>query len=98
MLDLIHDSLAEDYTAKKARNTVSIPSVFQAKNHSIPATLLRQYQSHWKEHNSFLYYRIQLYVLAAGRGRMGLLQLHHNDPIAGHFGAKGTLELVSKEY
>ncbi len=41
---------------------------------------------------------MQLYVMAAGGGCTEVLQRHYNDPIAGQFGAKCTLELVSRKY
>jgi hypothetical protein len=71
---------------------------YEAKNHGIPAVLLCQYQSDWKQHDSLLYYRMQLYVPAAGGARTEVLRRHHNDPIAGHFGAKRILELVARKY
>jgi hypothetical protein len=53
--DLILAGLAEDHTAKEARIAPSLPGGYEAKNHSIPAVLLRQYQSHWKHHDGHLY-------------------------------------------
>jgi hypothetical protein len=41
---------------------------------------------------------MQLYVPAAGGARTEVLQRHHDDPIAGHFGSKSTLELVARKY
>jgi hypothetical protein len=41
---------------------------------------------------------MQLYVPAAGGGFMEVLQLHHDDPITGRFGAKRTIELESRKY
>jgi hypothetical protein len=54
LLDLIREDLAEDYTAKEARTTLGLPGGFPAENYSIPATLLRQYQSHWKQNDGLL--------------------------------------------
>jgi hypothetical protein len=98
LLNLIREGLAEDYTAKEARTALGLLGGFPAKEHSIPTTLLRQYQNHRQQHNSFLYYQPQLYVPATGGGRTEVLWRNHDDPIAGHFGAKRTLELVSRKY
>jgi hypothetical protein len=98
LLDLICEGLAKDYTAKEARTALGLPGGFPAKNHSIQATLLCQYQSRWQQNDGLLYYHMQLYVLTAGRGHMEMLRRHHDDPIAGHFGAKHTLELLSSKY
>ncbi len=60
LLDIIRDGLIEDYTAKEARTALGLPSGFPVEEHSILATLLRQYQNHWQKHDGLLYYRIQL--------------------------------------
>jgi hypothetical protein len=71
---------------------------YSTKKHSVPATLLRQYQSHWQQHDGLLYYLMQLYLLDARGTRMELLRCHHDNPIAGHFSAKRTLKLVAMKY
>jgi hypothetical protein len=98
LLNLICEGLAEDYTAKEARTALGLLSKFPAENYSIPATLLRQYQSHGQQNNGLLYYCMQLYVPTAGEGRTEVLQRYHDDPIAGPFGVKRTLELISRKY
>jgi hypothetical protein len=60
--------------------------------------LLRQYQSHWQQHDGLLYYHMLLYVPAAGGVHTEVLRRYHDDPIAGHLGAKRMLELVSRKY
>jgi transposase InsO family protein len=97
LYDLILEGLAEDHTAKEARTALGLPGGYEAENHCILAVLLRQYQSHWKQHDGLLYYRMQLYVPAAGGARTEVLRRHHDDPIAGHFGAKRTLEFVARK-
>jgi hypothetical protein len=97
LYDLIQEGLAEDHTAKEARTALGLPSGYEAKNHSIPAVLLHQYQSHWKQHDGLLYYQMQLYIPAAGGARTEVLRRHHDDPITGHLGAKRTLELVARK-
>jgi hypothetical protein len=56
MLNLICEGLAEDYTAKQAKISLGLPGGLLAKNLSILAMLLRQYQSHWHKHDGLLYY------------------------------------------
>ncbi len=97
LYDLIQEGFAEDHTAKEAHTALGLPSSYEAENHSIPAVLLHQYQSHWKQHDGLLYYRMQLYIPAAGGARTEVLRRHHDDPIAGHLGAKRTLELVARK-
>jgi hypothetical protein len=41
---------------------------------------------------------MQLYVLTAEKSRTEVLRRYHDNPIVGHFGAKRTLELVSRKY
>ncbi len=98
LCDLIQEGLAEDHTAKKARTALGLPGGYPADEHSVPATLLRQYQSHWQQHDRLLYYQMQLYVPAAGGACTEVLWRHHDDPIAEHFGSKRTLELVARTY
>jgi hypothetical protein len=98
LLYVIREGLADNYTTKKAGPALGPPSGFLAENHSILATLLCQYQSHWQRHNILLYYQMQLYVPAAGGGRTEVLQRYDDDPIARLFGAKHILELVSRKY
>jgi D-mannonate dehydratase len=98
LYDLILEGLAEDHTAKEARTALGLPGGYEAENHSILTVLLRQYQSQWKQHDGLLYYRMQLYVPAAGGARTEVLCCHHDDPVAGDFGAKRTLELVARKY
>ncbi len=73
LLNLILKGLAEDWTAKGARTTLGLPCGFPAKKHNNLATLLCPYQSHWQQHDSLLYYRMQLYVPTAGEGCMEAL-------------------------
>jgi hypothetical protein len=98
LLNFIREGLAEDYTATETRTTLGLPGGFLAKIHSKLATLLRQYQSKWQQNNSLLYHRMQLYVLTDGGGSKKVLWRYNDNPIAGHFGIKRTLELVSRKY
>ncbi len=98
LADLILEGQAEDHTAKEACTALGLPGGYLAEEHSISATLLRQYQSHWQQHDGLIYYRMQLYVRAAGGACTEVLRRHHDDPIAAHFGAKRTLELVARKY
>ncbi len=83
---------------EKARTVLGLPSGLHAEEYRILAMLLCLYQNHWQQHDSLLYYRMQLYVLTAGGGHTEVLRRHHNYPIVGHFSAKRTLELVSRKY
>jgi hypothetical protein len=98
LADLILEGQAEDHTAKEARTALGLPGGYCAEEHSVLATLLCQYQSHWQQHNGLLYYRMQLYVPAAGGARTEVLRRHHDDPIAGHFGVKRTLKLDARKH
>jgi hypothetical protein len=63
---LIDEGLVEDHTAKEACTALGLPGGYPAKEHSVPTMLLDQSQGHWQQHNAFFYFRMQLYVLAAG--------------------------------
>jgi transposase InsO family protein len=40
----------------------------------------------------------RIYVPEKGGGRLEILQRHHDDPLAGHFGHNRTLELIRRKY
>ncbi len=98
LTDLILDSQAEDHTVKEVCITLGLPGGYLAEEHSILATLQCQYQNCWQQHDGLLYYCMQLYVLPSGGACTDVLRHHHDNPIAGHFGAKHTLELVARKY
>jgi hypothetical protein len=58
--DLILEDQAEDHTRMEACTALGLTIGNSAKEHSILATLLCQYQSHWQQHNGLLYYYMQL--------------------------------------
>lgn len=48
--------------------------------------------------DGLLRYRRQLYVPAQETIRQEILRIHHDDPLAGHFGTTRTLELIQRKY
>jgi hypothetical protein len=56
LTDLIQQGQVEDHTAKEVCTALGFPRGYPAKEHSVPATLLCQYKSHWQQHNGLLYY------------------------------------------
>ncbi len=66
--------------------------------HSVLASLLRFYLSHWSEQKALLYYRTLLYVPKEGGARREVLRWHYDDRITGHFGTRRTLVLVARKY
>jgi hypothetical protein len=98
LTNLILEGEAEDHTTKEARTALSIPWNHLAEECSIPAMLLRKYQSHGQQHDRSLYYQMQLYVLTA-RGVCTEVHCHNHDgPIAGHFYTRRTLELAARKF
>ena len=49
---------------------------------------------HWR--NDLLLHKSQVYV--PDSLRLDILRMHHDDPLAGHFGIARTLELLSRNY
>ncbi len=98
LTDFILEYEAEDHTVKEARMALGLSRGHLVEEHSVPVTLLHQYQTHWQQHDSLIFYPIQLYVLAAGGARTEVLCHHYDDPIAGHFGEKSTLEYTARKY
>ncbi len=82
----------------KARTALGLPGRYQAEEHSLQATLLCQYQSQWQQHDGLLCYCMHLYVQTAVRDCTEVLRLLNDDPIAGDFSAKCTLELMFRKY
>ena len=48
--------------------------------------------------NSVLCHEGKIYMLLAGGAQESVLQSHHNNSLAGHFGHKRTLELIQCQY
>ncbi len=93
---LIAEGLKENARAKEARVALGLLSG-GGPEHSILASLLCHYWSHWSEQEVLLYYRTLLYVPMEGCAMREGLQQHYDDPITGHFGARRTLELVARK-
>jgi hypothetical protein len=79
LADLILKGQADDFTMKKARTALGLPGDSLAEVYSVLATLLHQYQSHWQQHDSFLYYQMQLYSVTPGGVRIEVLCCRHSD-------------------
>ncbi len=94
---LIAEGLKTDSRAREARAALGLLDG-GGLGQGFTASLLRHYQSHWSEQEGLLYYRTLLYVPADGGARREVLRRHHDDPIAGHFGARRTLDLVARKY
>jgi hypothetical protein len=43
-------------------------------------------------------YKDRIYLPEGGTARAQILRTHHDDPLAGHFGARRTLELIQRKY
>jgi hypothetical protein len=97
LADLIPEGKAKDHTPRDVRTVLGLSVGYSTEEHSGPAALLRQYQSHWQQHDGLFYYQMQLYVCAAGGVSREVLRRHHEDRIAGHFDVKCTLESVVRK-
>ncbi len=60
--------------------------------------LLHPYHMHWRQHEGLLYHQMVLYIRGAGGAHTKVLQCHHDDSTAGHFGSRQTLDLVARKY
>jgi hypothetical protein len=94
--ELIKRSQEEDPTAKEARRALALPQgpvVKRPGNNKV-----NHYRDTWEEIHGLLYRKKRLYVPPAGGACKEILQRNHNNPIAGHFTAKQTLELLARKY
>jgi hypothetical protein len=98
LVNLVVEGQAKNNTTKEVYTVLGCPGGYSAEKPSVSATLLCQYESHWQQHNSFPYYQMQLYIPTDGWARTEVLCHHYDDPIAGHFGTRRTLELVARKY
>ncbi len=96
--DLIRESLKEDPIAWEARIALGLPGGDSPNERNVTAMLLRHYQTHWRQHEGLQYHQTDLYIPGAGRARTDVLRRHHDDPLAGHFGSRSTLDLVTRKY
>jgi hypothetical protein len=94
---LITESLKEDAGAKEAHMALCLLGG-RGPEHSVSASLLWHYQSHWSKQEGLLCYRTLLYVPAENGKRREILQQHHDDPIAVYFGAHCSLKLIARKY
>jgi hypothetical protein len=59
---------------------------------------VNHYRGIWEEIDGLLYPKKCLYVPPLGDACTEIMQRNYDDPIAGHFAAKQTLELVACKY
>ncbi|KAI7081079.1 hypothetical protein KC356_g9322 [Hortaea werneckii] len=52
----------------------------------------------WRESGGLWYYDDRLYVPADSALHAQLMRIHHDDPLAGHFGQEKTKELLQRKY
>jgi hypothetical protein len=95
--DPICVSLINDPIAREARTALGLPGANSPNECTVTATLLRHYQTHGRQHEGLLYHRTALYVPGAGGASTEVLRRHHDDPIAGNFKSRRTLDLVARK-
>ena len=72
-------------------------TMVQEKIHAILEDVTRA--KHWSlDVERLLYYKGRLYVPVAGNLRRRLIEIHHDEPLAGHFGRTRTEELVKRKF
>jgi hypothetical protein len=86
LLALLKDTQKEDALAAEVKNELKRAPVAGAK----PAWTI--------DHDGLMRYQGKAYVPPEGALRMEILRRNHDDPLAGHFGFRKTLELVKRKY
>ncbi|QRV77026.1 Retrotransposable element Tf2 protein [Ceratobasidium sp. AG-Ba] len=67
------------------------------KKEDLPPSIRKQYDKYeWKE--DLLWYEGQIVIPENKEIRLAILEMHHDNPIAGHQGPVRTLELISRRY
>ena len=92
LLDSIRDHMANDDFAKDVLDHI-VPDRASCSRSKYPRNDYRQF--YW--HGGFLFRRNLLYV-PDGPPRLQVLQHCHDSPMAGHFGVRKTLDLISRHY
>jgi transposase InsO family protein len=85
----IHEQILEAYPedARAQRVVVTMGA---------PANERPEWITRWAEHNGFLHYEGKVYI--PDGVRLKAMDLCHDDPLAGHFGTKRTLELIRRQF
>ncbi|QRV73375.1 Retrotransposable element Tf2 protein [Ceratobasidium sp. AG-Ba] len=67
------------------------------KKEDLPPSIRKQYDKYeWKE--DLLWYEGRIVIPENKEIRLAILEMHHDNPIAGHQGQARTLELISRRY
>ncbi len=96
--ELVKRSLEEDPVAKEARQALELPRSPPKKSYDQSTKKLINYRNTLEDVDGLLYRKKRLYVPPLGGARTEILPRNHDDPKAGHFAAKRTLDLVARKY
>ncbi|QRV73872.1 Retrotransposable element Tf2 protein [Ceratobasidium sp. AG-Ba] len=89
-ISMIRESLSDDESL-----TTLIEST--KKKEDLPPSIRKQYDKYeWKE--DLLWYEGRIVIPENKEIRLAILEMHHDNPIAGHQGQARTLELISRRY
>ncbi|QRV73869.1 Retrotransposable element Tf2 protein [Ceratobasidium sp. AG-Ba] len=90
IISMIRESLNDDKSL-----TTLIEST--KKKEDLPPSIRKQYDKYeWKE--DLLWYEGQIVIPENKEIQLAILEMHHDNPIAGHQGQARTLELISRRY
>ncbi|QRV99243.1 Transposon Tf2-7 polyprotein [Ceratobasidium sp. AG-Ba] len=90
IISMIRESLSDDESL-----TTLIAST--KKKEDLPPSIRKQYDKYeWKE--DLLWYEGRIVIPENKEIRLAILEMHHDNPIAGHQGQARTLELISRRY
>ncbi|QRV96903.1 Retrotransposable element Tf2 protein [Ceratobasidium sp. AG-Ba] len=90
IISMIRESLLED------ESLTTLISSTQNKE-DLPPSIKKQYDKYeWKE--DLLWYEGRIVIPENKEVKLAILEMHHDNPIAGHQGQARTLELISRRY
>ncbi|QRV84393.1 Retrotransposable element Tf2 protein [Ceratobasidium sp. AG-Ba] len=90
IISMIREGLSDDESL-----TTLIAST--KKKEDLPPSIRKQYDKYeWKE--DLLWYEGRIVIPENKEIRLAILEMHHDNPIAGHQGQARTLELISRRY
>ncbi|QRW08587.1 Retrotransposable element Tf2 protein [Ceratobasidium sp. AG-Ba] len=90
IISMIRESISDDESL-----TTLIEST--KKKEDLPPSIRKQYDKYeWKE--DLLWYEGRIVIPENKEIRLAILEMHHDNPIAGHQGQARTLELISRRY
>ncbi|MGL5827975.1 MAG: DDE-type integrase/transposase/recombinase, partial [Angustibacter sp.] len=95
---LEHDPLAREVLHYRSRAEPVEPGDRGQAGGRSQERKAKHFQERWHEQDGLLYHEQQLYIPPGGGARNEVLQRHHDDPLAGHFAAKKTLDLIRRKY